>query len=89
METATLEIKGLSLETLSALDEKAQAFGKSLEEYAREVIEDEAAASEPDSDVLLAPFRQQVAESGISDEELDELFMEARREYYHEQLITR
>lgn len=35
-------------------------------------------------DEILAPIRREVEESGITDEELDELFMQARRDYYRE-----
>ena len=35
-------------------------------------------------DEILAPFRKEVAESGIGDEELDELFLKARRDYARE-----
>jgi len=35
-------------------------------------------------DQILAPFRQEVAESGISDEELGALFLKARRDYARE-----
>ena len=34
-------------------------------------------------DEILAPFRQEVVASGISDDELDALFLRARREYAH------
>jgi hypothetical protein len=50
----------------------------------REPIEDEVVLVEMKSDISLAPFRRQVEESGITDEELDELFMEARRDYWRE-----
>ena len=85
LQTATLEIKGLRFETLTELGAKARELGKSAEEYARELIENGLAGSKTNSDVLLAPFRRQVEESGITDEELDELFMEARRDYAREQ----
>jgi hypothetical protein len=43
------------------------------------LLNDEASVSD-----RLAPFRDQVAGSGISDEELDRLFSEAREESYRE-----
>ena len=85
MQTATLEIKGLRFETLTALGVKARESGKSVEDFARELIEDGVALSGPTFDEILAPIRQEVTESGITDEELDELFMEARRDYFREQ----
>jgi hypothetical protein len=36
--------------------------------------------SEKTSDEILAPFRRNVEDSGMSDEELDDLFTEARKE---------
>jgi len=35
-------------------------------------------------DEILAPFRKEVSDSGISDDELDELFLRARRDYARE-----
>jgi hypothetical protein len=35
-------------------------------------------------DEILAPFRQEVAASGITDDELDALFLQARRDYARE-----
>ncbi len=46
---------------------------------------DEQDKSDMTFDEILAPIRQQVEGSGISDEELDELFMQARRDFYLEQ----
>ncbi len=80
-QTATLKITGLLFETLQALDVKAQQSGKSVEEYARELIEEDVATPGPTFDEILAPIRQEVAESGITDDELDELFMQARRDW--------
>lgn len=85
MQTATLEVKGLRFETLTALGEKARELGKSVEEYVRELIEDDLALSGSTFDEILAPIRKEVAESGITDEELDDLFLEARRDYWREQ----
>jgi phytoene/squalene synthetase len=82
----TLEITGLRSETLKALEEKARKFGKTMEEYARDLIEEDVSPREQTIDEILAPFRREVEESGITDEELDELFMQARRDYYREQM---
>lgn len=35
-------------------------------------------------DEILAPFRKEVAESGLTEEELDALFLKARRDYARE-----
>ena len=50
----------------------------------RELLEDNVEFGEMKSDVTLAPFRREVEESGITDEELDKLFTEARRDYHSE-----
>ncbi len=84
-QTTTLKITGVPIETLEALETNARASGMSVDEYACELIEKGLAAQEPTIDEILAPFRREVEESGITDEELDELFMEARRDYYREQ----
>lgn len=84
VQTRTLQITGLRFETLAALGEKASDLGKSVEDYVRELLEDNVEFGEMKSDATLAPFRQQVAESGITDEELDELFVEARHDYHRE-----
>jgi hypothetical protein len=87
-QVGTLEITGLRLETLEALEAKAKDFGQTREEFARELIEEgvaDVALDGPTFDEILAPIRRQVEESGITDEELDELFMQARRDYYREQ----
>ncbi len=83
--TGTLEITGLRAETLKTLDERARRSGKTAEEYARDLIEEEISSSEMTFDEILAPIRKQVEDSGIPDEELDELFMRARRDYWREQ----
>ncbi len=44
-------------------------------------IEEDVAVPGPTFDEILAPIRQEVADSGITDEELDELFLEARRDW--------
>ena len=85
LQTGTLEITGLGFETLKTLAEKAHETGKTAEEYARALIEQGLAPRELTFDEILAPIRRQVAESGITDEELDELFMQARRDYFREQ----
>jgi len=85
VQTAILEIPGIRFETLKALDAKAQKFGKTVEEYTRDLIEQDVSSNEMTFDEILAPIRAEVEASGITDEELDELFMQARRDYYLEQ----
>ncbi|HKI35577.1 MAG TPA: hypothetical protein VKA46_27215 [Gemmataceae bacterium] len=65
------------------LSDRAAQSGRDVESLAREFIE-QGVNGEPTLDEILAPFRRQVAESGMSDEELTALFEEAREEVYRE-----
>ncbi len=65
---------------------QAKATGKPIEEVTVELI---AQGLQPHPaaltfDEILAPFRKEVAESGITDEELDALVLQARRDYARE-----
>jgi hypothetical protein len=65
---------------------QAAAAGKPVEEVTIGLI---ARGLQPSPlaltfDEILAPFRKEVADSGITDEELDALFMQARRDYARE-----
>ncbi len=52
------------------LTQQAAETGRQLDDVASELLEQ--AIARPSVDELLAPFRKQVAESGMSDEELDD-----------------
>jgi len=80
--TRTIEIP-LPEELLRRVDEKARSTGLQREAYIRAVLSKDV-AGEPSISEILASFRDQVAASGISDEELDRLFAEARDELYAE-----
>jgi hypothetical protein len=85
VQTETLEIRGLGFETLRDLNEKAREAGKTVEDFARTLIEQ---AMAPRELTFVAPIRKQVEESGTTDDELDELdklSMEARRDLHREQ----
>jgi hypothetical protein len=72
----------LAPETEEALRERAKANGQDAATYAARLIQE--ALSAPSVDELLAPFRKQVEESGITDEELDQLGEELRHEVWQE-----
>lgn len=74
----TLELEP---EVESLLATKASANGCDVNGYVRRLIENDV-RRERTFDEILAPFRQAVEESGVSDEELDTLFTEARREVW-------
>ena len=65
---------------------QAAATGKPIEEVTIGLIEQGLQRQPPTLtfDEILAPFRKEVAESGITDEKLDALFMQARRDYARE-----
>lgn len=59
----------LSEQARAKLAQQAASSGQDLSSIASELIEQ--AVTRPTVDELLAPYRKQVAESGMSDEELD------------------
>jgi hypothetical protein len=76
--TRTIEIP-LPEELLRLVDEKAESAGLKREAYIRAVLSKDV-NGEPSISEVLAPFRDQVLRSGLSDEELDRLFSAAREE---------
>src|SRR2546422_8393527 len=74
--TVTLELEP---EVESALEERARAEGCDVKDYLEKLVEKEV-NRERTFDEILAPFRDVVEKSGISDEDLDALFREARKE---------
>jgi hypothetical protein len=80
--TKTLEIPGVSEEQIRQLDERARQAGTDRGEFVKRLIAREL--DTPTIDEIFAPFRQAVAESGITDEELTALFEEARDEVWEE-----
>lgn len=72
----TLEIP-VSEDLLRLLDEKAQRSGLKREDYVSALLSRDLAGP-PALSEILKPFREQVASSGLTDEELSSLFTEAR-----------
>lgn len=83
LETGTLEITGLRFETVQALKDKARAAGKTVEDYLRTVIEADVLADQSFSEIL-EPIRRSFDESGMSEDDLDTLFAEAREKVYQD-----
>jgi hypothetical protein len=77
----TLSIS-LTPQSEARLRQKAEAHGQSLDVYAARVLEQAASARTVDE--VLAPFRKQVAESGMSDQELDTFFEDVREKAYQD-----
>lgn len=63
------------------LAEQAALRGQSVESYAAELIRKGVIAGRTFAEIL-APFREQVASSDMSDAKLDELFEAARNEVH-------
>jgi len=80
--TRTIELP-LPEELLRLVDDRARTAGLPREAYIRAVLSKDV-SGEPSVSEILAPFRDQVADSGIGDEELDRLFSQARGESYRE-----
>jgi len=77
----------LSSEIEESVKSQATKEGKPLEDYVESLVEEGSRRrdridllAEKSFDEILAPFRRNVEESGLSDEALDALFTEARKE---------
>jgi hypothetical protein len=70
-------------DTEAVLRERARASGEDVGAYAARLLHD--VLTTPSVEELLAPVRRQVEESGITDEELDELGNELRKDVWWEQ----
>ena len=69
-------------DTEEILRERAKANGEDVASYVTRLIQQ--ALTAPSVDELLAPFRNQVDQSGIADDELDRLGEELRQEVRQE-----
>lgn len=78
----TIEVTDIPEETIRLLDERAGQLGSDRAGYIRHLLDKDLHS--PTLSELLAPFREQVAESELSEEELDQLFAEAREEAFQE-----
>ena len=76
--TVTLELEP---EVESLLEKRAKADGCDVQDYVKKLITKEVNRQRT-FDEILAPFRQAVDKSGVSDDELDALFTEARKEVF-------
>ena len=82
MMTRTIELP-IPDELLRLVDQRARAAGLLREAYIRSVLSKEV-NGEPLPGEILAAFRDQVTDSGISDDELDAIFSQAREEVFQE-----
>ena len=79
--TRTIEIP-IPDELLTLIDQRARREGVERAEYIQAVLSREMKTDASVSEIL-APFRAEVAASGITDEELNGLFEEAREESFN------
>ena len=73
----------LSPEIERRLQERAAESGRDVTAMARDLIE-RGLRSEPTIDEILAPFRAEVAASGVTDPELDAMFATSRNDLWRE-----
>lgn len=71
-------------ELLQAVDEKAQNAGLNRDAYIRAILSKDV-TGEPSIGEILSSFRAEVSRSGISDEELDRVFLDSREEAHRKQ----
>ena len=79
LQTTQIEV---GQDTARLLAEKAAAHKLSLDEYLRAMAEEDHFPKLKTLDEILAPFRAEVEAKGCSEDELDELFTEARKEVF-------
>jgi hypothetical protein len=75
-QTEIIEISGLAPGTKKAIEELSRSKGKSAEEYLRMLIEAEILSEQTFSEIL-APIRQSFRESGMTEQNLDDLVAQA------------
>ena len=79
LQTTQIEVQQ---ETARLLMERAAERKLSLDEYLRTMAESDSLPKLKTLDEILAPFRAEVEAAGYSEDELDELFTEARKEAF-------
>ena len=101
METHTIEVTGVPDDLLELLNERVRECGGDRAGFIRELIQKELQPTPQPSDEdprpharmslteILAPIHQQAAESGLTDEELDRLFEDAREQVREEKRMAR
>jgi hypothetical protein len=86
MLTDTIQISGLPETTLQGISDRAKSIGTTAEQYVRYLIDEDLSSSALNMRVLFAPVREQIKESGVSDDELTALLEEARNEVFQKNL---
>ena len=81
MDAMTITIR-VSPDVGARLQEKARSQGQDVVEYVEVMVAEQA--RQPTLDELLAPVRQEFAESGMTEDELDEFMYAIRRQVNEE-----
>jgi hypothetical protein len=84
METTTLTIN-ISPEVQARLAERAKNSGQDIVEYVEVLVAEQI--SRPTLDEILAPVRREFAESGMTEDELDEFLYSMRRKVKEEKQV--
>ncbi|HEY0460055.1 MAG TPA: hypothetical protein VGC97_13040 [Pyrinomonadaceae bacterium] len=71
----------LNPEIENRLKHRASAKGFEVGEYVKKLIEEDSDKLRS-IDEIFAPFRENIQKSGVSEDELDELFTQARKEIF-------
>lgn len=81
--TLTIELKP---EIEAKLKNRAVALGYEVDDYVKKLIEEDS--NKPKTlDEIFAPVRQEFKESGMTEDEFDDLIYQARREVYAEKKV--
>ncbi len=83
MLTDTIQITNLPPSVIEAVENRAKEIGATAEDYVKYLIEEDL-NSTLSMRVLFAPVREQIRDSGVSDDELNKMLEEARDEVYRE-----
>ncbi len=87
MASQTIVVTDIPEELVQRLDARVREHGGDRAGFIRELLQrvldgEPAPQAEPSLDALLAPIRQGFEASGLTDDELDKLFEEAREEVW-------
>ncbi len=83
-ETLQLTVTGLPIGTRATLERIGNQNGRSVEDYLRELIEVEVLSQQPFREIC-APIREQFRQTGLTEEEFDDLIERERQALWEEQ----
>lgn len=83
-ETLHVTISGLPVGTRAALEQTGRNTGQTVEEFLRGVIEAELLSQKPFREIL-APIRADFRQTGLTEDEFDEIIERERQAIWDEQ----